>query len=229
MPRQSMRKTSNANSLLLLSLGAAAGVVAGVLLADRLGGLARLLPGRRGDSETGGGSDIEEMDLPYGLHDADGSYEEAHEHEDEDEAYDEDELDHELSPESTSHLHEGPARGANRRVRLGGASDAQQSAAPDVLTLEARVLEAFHHDPVLRERAIDIGAIASGVIELTGWVHSDPEVEHAITIARGVPDVFHVVDQLAVRTPVRSRRATDARVVVPTDSLSSEAPPPRAD
>jgi hypothetical protein len=176
-----------------------------------------------------GGSDIDESELPYGLHDADGSYEEEHEDDYDDELDDEDDHDDALSPESSSHIHEGPARGANRRVRLGGASEAQRSSAPDVLTLEARVLEAFHHDPVLRERAIDIGAIAKGVIELTGWVHSDHEVEHAITIARGVPDVFHVVDQLTVRTPVRSRRATDARVVVPSDDSPSEAPPPRAD
>jgi len=228
VPRQTMRNSSNANNLLLLTLGAAAGVVAGVLLADRLGGLDRLLPGRRAVADSDGSSDIDESELPYGLHDADGSYEEAHE-DDDDEEHDEDEHDEELSPESTSHLQEGPARGAIRRVRLSGASDAQRSSAPDVLTLEARVLEAFHHDPVLRERAIDIGAIASGVIELTGWVHSDHEVEHAITIARGVPDVFHVVDQLAVRTPVRSRRATDARIVVPSDDFPIEALPPRAD
>jgi len=230
VPRQTMHKSSNANNLLLLTLGAAAGLVAGVLLADRVGGLDRFLPGRRPGPSNSGGAEMDESELPYGLHDADGSYEEAHEDdEDEGDDLDQDELDDELASESSGHIHEGPVRGASRRVRRSGASDAQRSSAPDVLTLEARVLEAFHHDPVLRERAIDIGAIAAGVIELTGWVHSDHEVEHAITIAGGVPDVFHVVDQLAVRIPVRSRRATDARTVVQSDDLPSEAPPPRAD
>lgn len=226
-----MRKTSNANNLLLLTLGAAAGVVAGVLLADRLGGLARLVPGRRATSDESGGTEMDVGEMPYGLHDADGSYEDEDDFIDGDlyEHDDEDDDDVEFSPESISHLHEGPARGANRRARLGGAPDTQRPGAPDVLTLEARVLEAFHHDPVLRERAIDIGAIAVGVIELTGWVHSDQEVEHAITIARGVPDVFHVVDQLTVRTPIRSRRATDARPVVPSDPVASDSAPPRAD
>ena len=45
---------------------------------------------------------------------------------------------------------------------------------PTKPTLEERVLEAFHNDPVLAERAIDIGAIGTGVIELTGWV----QVQH---------------------------------------------------
>src|SRR6476620_10315196 len=35
--------------------------------------------------------------------------------------------------------------------------------------LEERVLEAFRNDPTLSERAIDIGAIGDGIIELTGW------------------------------------------------------------
>src|SRR4051812_33693157 len=33
--------------------------------------------------------------------------------------------------------------------------------------LEERVLEAFRNDPLLSERAIDIGAIGDGIIELT--------------------------------------------------------------
>src|ERR1700754_2212220 len=37
--------------------------------------------------------------------------------------------------------------------------------------LEERVLEAFRNDPILSERAIDIGAISDGVIELAGWVN----------------------------------------------------------
>jgi len=82
------------------------------------------------------------------------------------------------------------------------------SLAPDDEELEDRVLEAFHNDPTLRGRAIDIGAIGDGIIELTGWVNSAAEVGYAITLARGVPDVAHVMDSLTIRDPehARSRR-----------------------
>ena len=65
--------------------------------------------------------------------------------------------------------------------------------------LEERVLEAFRNDPVLAERAVDIGAIGDGIIELTGWVHEPDEATHAVTITRGVPGVETVVNRLDVR------------------------------
>ena len=65
--------------------------------------------------------------------------------------------------------------------------------------LEERVLEAFRNDPVLAERAVDIGAIGDGIIELTGWVHESDEATHAVTITRGVPGVETVVNRLDVR------------------------------
>ena len=61
------------------------------------------------------------------------------------------------------------------------------------------MLEAFRNDPVLGERAVDIGALAEGIIELTGWVHATDEVQHALTITRGVPGVDTVVNRLTVR------------------------------
>ena len=64
--------------------------------------------------------------------------------------------------------------------------------------LEERVLEAFNNDPILAERAIDIGSIGKGVIELAGWVDNDDEAEHAMTLARGVPGVETVVNRLLV-------------------------------
>lgn len=64
--------------------------------------------------------------------------------------------------------------------------------------LEERVLEAFRNDPILSERAIDIGSIGEGTIELAGWVTSDDEAEHAVVIARGVPDVVTVVNRIVV-------------------------------
>lgn len=64
--------------------------------------------------------------------------------------------------------------------------------------IEERVLEAFNNDPILAERAIDIGAMGAGVIELAGWVDNDEEAEHAMTLARGVPGVDTVVNRLLV-------------------------------
>src|SRR6266566_4891837 len=68
---------------------------------------------------------------------------------------------------------------------------------PDVdEELEERVLEAFRNDPTLSERAIDIGAVEDGIIELTGFVNSDDEAHQAVVIARGVPGVDTVVNRL---------------------------------
>lgn len=66
--------------------------------------------------------------------------------------------------------------------------------------LEERVLEAFRNDPILSERAVDIGAVEDGIIELTGWVNSEDEAHQAVVIARGVPDVETVVNRLTIRS-----------------------------
>ncbi len=65
-------------------------------------------------------------------------------------------------------------------------------------TLEERVLEAFRNDPILAECAIDIGAIGEGIIELAGMVDTEHDAAHAVTIARGVPDVETVVNRMLV-------------------------------
>ena len=65
--------------------------------------------------------------------------------------------------------------------------------------LEERVLSVFSNDPTLRERAVDIGAVAAHTIELTGHVFTKSELDHATVIARGVPGVEIVVNRLHVR------------------------------
>jgi hypothetical protein len=65
-------------------------------------------------------------------------------------------------------------------------------------TLEERVLEAYRNDPIMAERAVDIGSISAGIIELAGWVETEQESEHAVTLARGVPGVETVVNRLAI-------------------------------
>ena len=64
--------------------------------------------------------------------------------------------------------------------------------------LEERVLEAFRNDPILSERAIDIGGIGEDTIELAGWVNTEEEAEHAVVLARGVPGVETVVNRIAI-------------------------------
>jgi hypothetical protein len=64
--------------------------------------------------------------------------------------------------------------------------------------LEERVLEAFRNDPILSERAIDIGSIGEAAIELAGWVETEGEAQHAVTLARGVPGVDTVVNRIAI-------------------------------
>lgn len=88
--------------------------------------------------------------------------------------------------------------------------------------LEERVLEAYRNDPILGERAVDIGAIGGGVIELTGWVHSDDEVEHAMTLARGVVGVKTVVNRLVAHED-ESRYARSARRYASGDPSLTEA------
>jgi hypothetical protein len=66
--------------------------------------------------------------------------------------------------------------------------------------LEERVLEAFRNDPILSERAVDIGSVEDGIIELTGIVNSDDEAHQAVVVARGVPGVDTVVNRLVIKT-----------------------------
>src|SRR5665213_878766 len=136
--------------LVLLAVGAVAGIAAGVVIAQKYGGFSALATKLR---EQLSGEDEEEEFVA-----------------DEYDYYDDDseELDDE---DSLSPLEE----------------------------LEELVLEAYHNDPILSERAIDIGAIDEGIIELTGWVYAASEAELAVTIARGTPGVQTVLNRLTVR------------------------------
>jgi hypothetical protein len=89
-------------------------------------------------------------------------------------------------------------------------------------TLEERVLEAFRNDPILSERAIDIGAVGDSVIELAGWVDADDEALHAVTVAGGVPGVETVVNRIAIGE-VEEMLADSARRVQEGDPALTEA------
>ena len=88
--------------------------------------------------------------------------------------------------------------------------------------LEEHVLEAFRNDPILSERAIDIGGIGEATIELAGWVKTEDEAEHAVTIARGVPGVSTVVNRIAVGDE-EDRIADHARLFEEGDDAHTEA------
>ena len=190
--RQHPTRTS---SVLWVALGAVAGVALGLLVANRLRGVGGVL--RRGGRRRAPGPDGWRNDAPPA------------------EAFDElSDDDAELSGESIAHIH------VLRREGQPGARPATSPRADLAMTprglsvpthdeLESRVLAAFQNDPVLEARAIDIGAVGSGAVELTGWVASTGEIAHALTLARGVPGVNAVVDHLAVRGAgaIQSHRA----------------------
>jgi BON domain len=87
-------------------------------------------------------------------------------------------------------------------------------------SLETRVLEAFRNDPILSERAVDIGSIGDGIIELAGWVETEEEAEHAVTIARGVPDVDTVVNRMSIGDEEQRFREAARRVEEGDPSLT---------
>ncbi len=151
-------------------LGAVAGFAVGMYVAQRSGGF-------RGLTERfKKGADGAERGRHYGL------AAEQFEFETEDEIEDED---------------EGAYASSIDDEDFNGMDDTGD-AADGVPLLEERVLEAFNNDPILAERAIDIGAMNAGIIELSGWVDSDDEAEHAMTLARGVPGVETVVNRLMI-------------------------------
>jgi hypothetical protein len=70
---------------------------------------------------------------------------------------------------------------------------------PEDDSLEGHVLTAFRNDPIMSERGVDIGMLSDGIIELTGTVHAEDEIAHALTLTRGVPGVTTVVNRITVR------------------------------
>jgi hypothetical protein len=171
MPRYRFRDDSSSGSTIAtVLLGAVAGFAVGMYVAQRVGGFSGL-KSRLKNARAGGGT------LPERQFDFAGD--------------DFDEVDAEED------VAEREAVTAEDDEDFNG-MDAVEGEGEGVPLLEERVLEAFNNDPILAERAIDIGSVGRGIIELAGWVDSDDEAEQAMTIARGVPGVQTVVNRLMV-------------------------------
>jgi hypothetical protein len=87
-----------------------------------------------------------------------------------------------------------------------GISDAV--ADPQLTGLEDAVLDAFLSDPVLSERAIDVGAISRGIVELSGSVYTEDEAERAVRVANGVNGVQTVVNRIEVEEEAEQLQGT---------------------
>ncbi|MEP6767012.1 MAG: BON domain-containing protein [Gemmatimonadaceae bacterium] len=183
--RMRTRRRAQASSVLMVAVGALAGLAIGAVLAERTGGLGGLLNPNEGRKKKKRDHHLDQTMERSNVTFA---------HNDLEDDYEDDNRDNGRGDEID-----------DAHVSVASEGYTSEREIPDDTTLEERVLEAFHNDPVLAERAIDIGAIGTGVIELTGWVQSSWEIGHAVTLARGVPDVSTVVDRLSVRDGERRK------------------------
>lgn len=194
MTRLQMRHHDDARfggiGLVGLAVGLLAGLAAGAYLAHCLGGGTGLPKAflRRRRAAVAGGLEPEAIDH------------ETADLDDEDETYDDveadlDQADDEADDEAGDDWDDGDEEEGDEFAE-DDPDDAFASADPQ---LEDRVLEAFTNDPILSERAVDIGAIRPATIELIGTVFSDEEYDYATTLTGGVPGVEKVVNRLVVR------------------------------
>ncbi len=176
-------RDSSAASAVFVAVGALAGLAAGVLIAQRMGGISGIsarvrdrLADARGEGRNADGGPM------------------AHDQPE----YDDEPLEGPATGGRGSSGIESAARDAAGRQTNGEQGNAGRPD-DDGEALEERVLEAFRNDPVLSERAVDIGAVGRGIIELTGFVQAESESHGAVVLTRGVPGVVTVVNRLEVR------------------------------
>jgi hypothetical protein len=113
-----------------------------------------------------------------------------------------DDLDEELDEDDLDESEEESEEGGDDDFE-DDADDEELDSVDDPL-VGRRVLEAFENDPILAERNVEIDADDdAGTVTLYGSVRTPKEVAHAVTLARGVPGVTKVRQQLEV---VRRRR-----------------------
>lgn len=114
-----------------------------------------------------------------------------------------DDLDEELDDEDLDEPDEDSEDDSGDESEDDDSDDEELDSVDDPL-IGRRVLEAFENDPILAERNVEIDADDdAGTVTLFGSVRTPKEVAHAVTLARGVPGVTKVRQQLEV---VRRRR-----------------------
>jgi hypothetical protein len=202
---------SAGRGLLFLAVGLVAGVAAGAYLAHRLGGVTGISARvRRG---LGAARQAPKGPLPtrppepgagLGTDDGYGGYDD----------YDEEDFARaELMDDEESDEMVSMSSDREDEDDMTADDDAEPFASADP-ELEDRVLTAFTNDPVLCERAIDIGAVSAGTIELTGAVYTDVEYQHATVVTRGVPGVDTVVNRLSIRDDEASEDRSAQRYAI---------------
>ena len=177
------RRTSRGigEQILMVALGAVAGLAIGMALADRVGGLRRRQDNPRQRRRRDNGWRDEAGRSP---------------------SWDETDDEPELAPEAISHLHLRGRSPTSARPAVPPPGAAPVEAMPGIVRqveLEERVLDVFRTDPLMADRPIDIGAVDAHTIELAGWVYGESEIAYAVTLASGVPGVKAVESLLALR------------------------------
>lgn len=66
------------------------------------------------------------------------------------------------------------------------------------MRVEEQVREALGSDELLSRREIEVGALADGIVELSGWVRDESESERAVAVAQRIPGVRTVLNRLDV-------------------------------
>jgi len=184
-------ESSAGRGLAFLAVGLVAGLAAGAYLAHRLGGVTGISERVRRSLRRGGGVGRDEAGRARGPERRGGSVESgARDMYDDADEYDE------YGVATAAVIDEDEMAMGDEDMTEDEDVDAFTSADP---ALEDRVLEAFNNDPVLCERAIDIGAVSAATIELTGTVYTTDEYERANVVTRGVPGVETVVNRLRIR------------------------------
>lgn len=164
-----LEESDSDHTWLWLAGGAALGLVAGLLIADRMKGRTRGLRGLVGRGRTLATTALRTVGpLLETARSIKAAWDDPTEEEDE------------------------PADASEAERTDDDADDAEDG-------LDARVLAAFENDPVLSARAVEIDEPRPGVIVLRGRVRSAREVRLAVTLTHGIPGVTRVRERLTVR------------------------------
>jgi hypothetical protein len=78
----------------------------------------------------------------------------------------------------------------------------------DLRALEKRVVQALLRDEATRSQGIDISAVGSGVVEVSGAVATPAEARYIVDLIDGVPGVHAVLNRLEIRS-VESKLKTN--------------------